>query len=73
MISFTYNGIISVGILKSSIYRDILKGNIFCFQLRRHSYPFAKVHTEDPGLCNQTHNTKKFAYAMNLIILSTFK
>lgn len=25
MISFTYNGIISVGILKSSIYRDILK------------------------------------------------
>jgi len=25
MLSFTYNGIISVGILKSSIYRDILK------------------------------------------------
>jgi hypothetical protein len=25
MISFTYNDIISVGILKSSIYRDILK------------------------------------------------
>ena len=28
MISFTYNGIISVGILKSSIYRDILPANV---------------------------------------------